>query len=333
MALAFGIPPGASARVFDCIDPGERIPVVFVHGLLGSADVWTSPHGNGTALFQAVASLPGFVADVFDYGRFSDRWVTHESIAPALAGRIKCLAEASHRGYGPGRVVVVGHSMGGLAIRQALGEKGVGEAVGLAVTIASPHKGSGMARLAYPGSGPVYGVVGRPGERLVWSLLGAVCALPGELLPGAALEDRSLCGLLRYADTEAGPAMVKGSAELAALPQFPPALPVRAVAAQLPVSVPFLWPVTVRMGDFVVGVDSATNGHAFRGRYEDRGGGEFVRICEPVGLGSLLTLALEETTEIPCEHRGVLRDLDVIADVTGSLKRWAEAEVMASGRV
>ena len=69
------------------------------------------------SLIGQLQSLPGAAVFTFDYHDFSANWVDHEKLGPALAAAIDCLHEKS----GQEKVIVVGHSMGGLIARHALG--------------------------------------------------------------------------------------------------------------------------------------------------------------------------------------------------------------------
>jgi len=108
--------------------------------------MWTS--GDGRATFDAVAKLR--VADpiAFDYRSENRQWVTDSRIGPALAELVACLAHRSAQAGGRGKVILVGHSMGGLAIRYAATEpvvgqrRTVGQLMGLAITIGTPHRGT-----------------------------------------------------------------------------------------------------------------------------------------------------------------------------------------------
>jgi pimeloyl-ACP methyl ester carboxylesterase len=111
--------------------PGPRLPVLLVHGYVCNRGVWSS-------MARALRSRGERCWAVnFEpvYGSI-DRWV------PALAARIDELLAATEAG----RVVLVAHSMGGLAARAYLRRHG-GARVARLITIGSPHQGSQHAHL------------------------------------------------------------------------------------------------------------------------------------------------------------------------------------------
>jgi pimeloyl-ACP methyl ester carboxylesterase len=154
---------GVSGTADPC---GKRVlrashyPVLAVHGFASSARAWD---GDQRAPFSdRLAYLdPGGVASAadgtfetrlvppFDYGPVSTEWVTEPKIGRALAERIVCIAEESKRVGGPGVVIVVAHSMGGLAARLAssmtVDGRRVAERIGLVVTVGTPNLGSFLA--------------------------------------------------------------------------------------------------------------------------------------------------------------------------------------------
>jgi pimeloyl-ACP methyl ester carboxylesterase len=112
------------------------------------------------------------LVEAFNYEAYHSKWVTDEHIGKALAERVNCLSAASKEAGGDGRVIVVAHSMGGLALREALNRaKPVyvkPENIGLAIMIGTPHKGAPIAKWCNPtGCGWVQPAVAamRPGSR------------------------------------------------------------------------------------------------------------------------------------------------------------------------
>ena len=114
----------------------ETIPVVLVHGYFSSRGYFEPLLGfleaRGVAPVFA-PNFPGFLATI-------------EGFTAELAAHIERVVEAT----GQPRVVLVCHSMGGIAARLYLAEHGA-ERVASLVTIASPHAGTLLARLA-PGA-------------------------------------------------------------------------------------------------------------------------------------------------------------------------------------
>ena len=156
-----------------------------------------------TALGSSVTLVP------FDYSNWNLLWVTFEEIGPRLATCITWLAHTSATQGGPGKVIIVAHSMGGLAVRCAVDPtcvQGIQAAdpslIGLVITLGTPNTGSNPQTL-----GPV---------------LDTICTL------------FSQCNdLLIARDSPAAQAMVPGSSQLAKLPLLPAAIPVDAIAGQI----------------------------------------------------------------------------------------------------
>ena len=112
-------------------------PVLFVHGINNGPGIWDP--GSAKSISGQVAAMPGITAWTFSYAPDSLQWVTKQTIGPDLATAIACLAAESHR-----EVIVVGHSMGGLAAQFAVGMPGspaAGHVAGL-ITIGTPFAGS-----------------------------------------------------------------------------------------------------------------------------------------------------------------------------------------------
>lgn len=230
---------------------GRATPVLLVHGFSSSPDTWS----GDIDMAQAIRDVGRTFVTTFDYSRWTDRWVTDSHIGPALAQQVACLSDASLAGGGTGRVVLVGHSMGGLAIRCALAAscghvQGNEDRVGTVITLGTPNEGS---LLQFSGSS--------------WVQSGAGAALR----PACSLADNSryrldnvlgdVCSFLRRAATsDAGHGFRQGSDELRDLPDFPAGLPVHALAggARIATELLFYHYPTEPFGDLVVGVDSAT---------------------------------------------------------------------------
>jgi hypothetical protein len=167
-------------------------------------------------------------------------------IGPALADAITCLAEESGK-----KVVVVAHSMGGLAARFAQGQqvdgRSVADAIRQVITIGTPNRGVILLSIA---NGEVSNLIVRGATELA----GAACDEPPR-----KQERRDLCELLRAASIPAVKAMDPDSKRLKALPKWSPRLAVDGVAADLRLRVSaFGIGTTVSLGDIVVTVDSAT---------------------------------------------------------------------------
>jgi hypothetical protein len=116
-------------------------PVILVHGWTGSA---TQLAGTRTALGGRLGAA--YTVLRFDYGAVSTHWAAGPEIAGCLADYVATVSAAFTRSGGDGRVIVVTHSMGGLAIRFAAdpryGGRDIGPLLAGVVTVDTPHLGS-----------------------------------------------------------------------------------------------------------------------------------------------------------------------------------------------
>lgn len=261
---------------------GSYVPVIYVHGWVS-----TSKHVAGKGVFSAVPDLsvkraggtpdfsrslignvqelPGAAVYTFDYERYASRWVTDGKIGASLAQGIDCLFE--HSGE---KVIVVGHSMGGLATRQALSEiPDLQAKISQVITFGTPNTGSVIAAILAVGV-KVGGIIpGAPGR--IVTLLRAWLAHCGNSASHDLLEPSFLCSNLlpkplTSFDSEAAQALRSGSPELSELPSWPQGLPVHALAGEIRFDIPGTGffrskkKESFGIGDGVVTLDSATNG-------------------------------------------------------------------------
>ena len=134
-----------SATSYACPDLsmiGKRTPVVFIHGYTGKPSDWGSDYDPASMFFK-IDMMHGTYVLAFDYSKASTSWVTNQAIGPDFASYIDCVAQASKTAHGPGKVIVVAHSMGGLATRYAA-TKGVNAStvagdIAMVITWVSPR--------------------------------------------------------------------------------------------------------------------------------------------------------------------------------------------------
>lgn len=109
-------------------------PVLLVHGYGHNRSGWT-------ALDRALRRAGFTSVHTWNYNP-----VIHDvpHLAEGLARRVELLRALT----GSGKVHVIGHSLGGVLLRWYVQELGGDATVATAVTIASPHEGTDMARLA-----------------------------------------------------------------------------------------------------------------------------------------------------------------------------------------
>jgi pimeloyl-ACP methyl ester carboxylesterase len=150
-----------------------KVPVVFVHGMLGSP-------GNWSALIDRLAADPS-VRERYQFLTFG--YDSLQSIPESGRELFDALAEARRRADPDGRdsafdrIVLVGHSQGGLVIKAAAAEAPGRRAalpggpplprIGRVIFVATPHRGSPVDRGAVRSAGSwlARNVVAPPGGR------------------------------------------------------------------------------------------------------------------------------------------------------------------------
>ena len=324
---------------------GRWVPVVLVHGFTSTSvhdeerkgafssliDLQTRPGAvdTGRSLVGQLQSIPGAAVYTFDYQPWSARWVTDRNLGPALTGAIQCLADLTGE-----RVIVVGHSMGGLLARYAVAQTRDGEPVAddvsPVITFGTPETGSllaavlgGVTDLAALAAPPTLGVL-----RMLLAGCGAVTS--------TVMDAGTLCDLLppfvAAGDSSAGRALRMGSEELDRLAPFPDQVPVAALAGRTTFRVPEMtwfgahpWRTTdAPVGDVVVDEASAVAGatttktiecayqlHALRGALDD------------VGVALQLTADVDrakhpfETFQGACFHNNLMRSIELTNEAIG----------------
>jgi pimeloyl-ACP methyl ester carboxylesterase len=234
---------------------GAKTPVLLVHGFHEGTDVW----GSMTKAIQAAVPEAAVVAP-FDYPNTD--WVTDPSVGPKLAEVIRCLATDSKDNGGAGKVIIVAHSMGGLAVRCAVDPKCAGtdavnqQQIGLVITLGTPNTGSWLATAG----------------NALSSADVIACEAILALQTGFNLPCPDLGGWLLGSNSPAAQAMAIGldgkpSQDLSALQALPSTIPLDAVAGQITVTTSLfdLPPFHVNgpqfdLGDLVVLPASAQDG-------------------------------------------------------------------------
>lgn len=260
---------------------GTYTPIVMVHGWTGSdthddagkgafshrIDLTANRLGTVTttrSLIGQFQSLPGAAVFTFDYHPYSARWVDDAHLGPALGKVIDCLYQASGQ-----KVIVVGHSMGGLITRYAATHRGVvgtdrSAEISTVVTFGTPETGSVAALLTEAGAD-----VGAETNDVL-AVVRTILAVCGRLTTGD-IETGTLCDRLppplRAFESQAGQALRTGSAELRALEPWPRSIFVDALGGHTRFEVrdrgwfALPWSTTsVDTGDLVVTADSAFQG-------------------------------------------------------------------------
>ena len=202
----------------------DSTPVLFVHGINSGPGVWrpTSP----SSISGQAAAIPGVTAWTFSYAHQSLLWVDKQPIGPDLAHAISCLATVSGH-----KVVVVGHSMGGLATQYALGQD-QGQVAGRAaelVTIGTPFDGSEILTIGEDVINGGLTEIDNPNVALVEALLSACAGV-------ADHSDSNPCGLVSALRSPVGTALEAHSAAIRSLPAWPAGFPVYDTAGDMKVS-------------------------------------------------------------------------------------------------
>lgn len=296
----------------------ETVPVLFVHGINSDADTWVPAEDKPASrnIPVEVAKLaPGSSTWTFDYGGANPEWVTHERIGPALAAALICLSDASGS-----KVVVVGHSMGGLATQFAvnqLDEQGqpVAQRVAEVITIGTPFRGSALLSVVN-GSGKSGAVAVVTLARRAFAAATLLSHAVLAMCASVAKRTEHSCDILSVFYAPQGRALEYESDEIERLPPWPDDVPVLALAGQLYLKIPFAGktPPPQPVGDLIVSLDSAI-AHSTAGR-------PVVVKC----TADLLTVASLNT---PCDHVNVHRHPTVARTITQRVQRLVASVPLA----
>lgn len=113
--------------------PTSRPEVVFLHGLYHTPAAWI--------LFAPALAMAGLGrAHAPGYNSFGAK--TFEDIARDMTSQVHAILDRSPR------ILLVGHSMGGLLVRRLLADPRIARATDAAVVLGAPHQGSKVAALA-----------------------------------------------------------------------------------------------------------------------------------------------------------------------------------------
>lgn len=220
------------------------VPVLLVHGAGSSQRVWTRKRIDGaTNLLDSLKETwPGPIYR-FNYESDATQWVTDPQIGPLLADALECITGAAG-----GPSVAVTHSLGSLAIRDALAriDEPSTSVVSTVITIASLEEGSELLAKYHAGNPTLNGLLAQ---------LGSGCDA------NSRQSKTDMCGLLKLPDSGAGRGLAAGSAELAALAPWPDGIRIYAIAGDAEIDDPVLMLFgagDLLTGDAVVSVASAT---------------------------------------------------------------------------
>lgn len=304
LIAAFLAAPTPSYAAQDCLTGSltGRVPVLLVHGFNSNPGVWGFDDHSPSAT-SAVVQLCSSTTHLesFDYSSASTQWVTDQEIGPRLARAIADLAERSRAVHGSGKVVVVAHSMGGLAIRCALdtrcGGQSIRNDVGGVVTFGTPNHGTFLK--GYALSLP---------EGMLLHALSAQCHQHFVAL---------LCEFVDAIGTSpAGHAFTPGSGEEKSLPAWPQGMPTRAVAGKISLTTSLFGHVfhLGDVGDAIVGVDSAHGDAGTRARTID---------CGSLGVAAAFTL--RPVVDLTCTHVSEPADARFLAEAKQVIEAASKA--------
>lgn len=167
-------------------------PVIYVHGWLGAAQ----PNAGPAELLTGKLG-PGYHVLSFNYSWANQEWGASEKTRTCLAEYISKASSAYKASGADGRVLAVGHSMGGIVIRSAaavLADNGEASSLAGVVTLGTPHQGS-------PWGGTVY-------ADLLQRLNGLTGGTP---LPAAASSAAQCLGWPRASSCAAVPYLPEGT--------------------------------------------------------------------------------------------------------------------------
>jgi len=211
-------------------DLGNKVPVVFIHGFWGHASDWGSD-SDPASMFYAVDMIPGTWTSAFDYSQTNGEWVDNPAIGPRFVTYLNCVAAASKAAGGPGKVIVIAHSMGGLVTRWAA-SNGAGNAIAEVITLGTPNTGAPIAGLG-------------DAIRQLFCDTQSMLSSPGT--GSFCTEFTALAGMADY------------SSQIANLPELPGSIPLHAIAGAQTIKDPLggAWIETSGTDDLLAPVDSA----------------------------------------------------------------------------
>lgn len=129
----------------------SRRPAIFVHG-------WNVAHSNLGTMSTVLTDQTNheITPFLFDYGSHSDIWAAAPVVSGCLADYITAVSSAYQAVGGDGGVLIVGHSMGGLAALYASVQPGVGKRIAGLITFDTPFAGSPFGDRAVAGALELY---------------------------------------------------------------------------------------------------------------------------------------------------------------------------------
>jgi hypothetical protein len=246
-------------------------------------------------MFAKVGEIAEAYPDWFDYSQENLQWVDSDNLGPRLVREINCRAQSSLEQGGLGKVIIVGHSMGGLAARWAA-NNGAADSIGMVVTVGTPNLGSILGNTA----------IGLALGTCQAFTTGAILQVPA----GAFISGEICSFLLRLVpQLDAIHGLSKNSPELAALGWVPQNIPVVAIGGNVQWQFrTFLGTISAppSNGDLVVSTESALHGAE-----------RHVVDCSGFVLIPMLS-------DAPCEHSRQINHPIVQQRVVDSIRQYVQ---------
>lgn len=340
------------------------VPIILLHGWLGTARHEQSRVGTFSRFVDLVSpdeatqqtspaqrsllgmfqQLRGAAVYTFDYRDLAARWVTDPGIGDALASSLTCLATATRH-----RVIVVAHSMGGLAARQALSESMGGVPVASMVsdvlTFGTPNTGSDVAARL----GQMVDSTGTVRSAEIASLepegrlgLSALLASCGEAVSEDATRAGACTGvpMIDALTSQAGVGLRTGSVELRSLPPWPPSVHVLALVGDIQVTAAVVLGARMKpvdLGDIMVATGSAEAGvddyivstcrYTLLDLPDLRAAvaelNPLARLGDALRFSSLV-VAVDAS---PCHHAKLTRNVDLVSHATAAVARVVDDQL------
>jgi len=335
---------------------GLYVPIIMVHGWMGSdthtvgrdgafskrIDLTVNQGGSvvsRASLIGQLQDMPGSAVFTFDYHKYSNRWVTDSNIGQALGDAIRCLYEASGQ-----KVIVVAHSMGGLAVEEVFDPKLRGSAdhvneISSVITLGTPYKGSLVASLAQDT------LTNAPSTAWL-TLVRALLATCGRL---NTINANNLCSSIKPLApvtsiySQAAIAMRYNSPQIRALPHIPSGIDVLQLGSEQTYDVPVSWfrasarTETVNLGDTIVSPDSSmpsgsSNGNPAQCHFTVnpvRAGKDGIGVkLGVVSKNDARHFNVPVIDATPCTHGQLPQDIELTNDVLDAVYRDINSRVV-----